>query len=130
METRQVSERAARKHGGSVARIEICGAHRRISSQALRTVDRMFVIATIRILCEGSNPSLGTAVVNGLLAWAGFLGGCTVLCSGAPAAVALFITSRPDSLSRRITQGLGYGFLAGMAGGLLLFFVFVAKVVS
>ncbi len=95
----------------------------------MRTVDRMFVIATIRVFCE-ANPSLGTAVVNGLLAWAGFLGGATVLCSGLPAAVALFIPSRPDSLARRINQGLGTGFLAGMAGGLLLFFVCVAKVVS
>jgi hypothetical protein len=58
------------------------------------------------------------------------LGGCTVLFSGLPAAVALFIPSKPDSLARRINQGLGYGFLLGMAGGLLLFFVFVAKVVS
>ena len=89
----------------------------------------MTVIAVIRILCE-DNPSLGTAIVNGLLAWAGVLGGCTMLCSGAPAAVALFIPSRPDSLSRRINQGLGYGFLVGMAGGLLLFFVFVARVAS
>ena len=54
----------------------------------------MFVITTIRILCE-DNPSLGTAVVNGLLAWAGVLGGCTVLCSGLPAAVAVFIPGRP-----------------------------------
>jgi hypothetical protein len=84
---------------------------------------------TIRILCE-ANPSFGTVVVNGLLAWATVLGGCTVLFSGLPAAVALFIPSKPDSLARRINQGLGYGFLLGMAGGLLLFFVFVAKVVS
>jgi MFS superfamily sulfate permease-like transporter len=89
----------------------------------------MSAIATIRVFCEG-NPSLGTAVVNGLLAWAGFLGGCTVLCSGAPAAVALLIPSRPDSLARRINQGLGYGFLLGMFLGALLFFVFVARLVS
>jgi hypothetical protein len=37
----------------------------------------MTAIATIRVFCEG-NPSLGTAVVNGLLAWAGALGGLTV----------------------------------------------------
>lgn len=89
----------------------------------------MSAIAVIHILCE-ANPSLGTALVNGLLAWAGVLGGCTVLCSGAPAAVALFIPSRPDSLSQRINQGLGYGFLLGMAVGLMLFFVFIAKVAS
>jgi hypothetical protein len=86
-------------------------------------------IATIRVFCEG-NPSLGTAVVNGLLAWAGLLGGLTVLFSGLPAAVALFIPSRPDSLARRINQGLGYGFLAGVPLGALLFFVFVARLNS
>lgn len=85
--------------------------------------------ATIRILCE-ANPSFGTAVVNGLLAWAGVLGGLTVLFSGLPAAVALFIPSRPASLARRINQGLGQGFLAGMFLGALLFFVFVARIVS
>jgi len=37
----------------------------------------MSVTAVIRIPCE-SNPSLGTTVVNGLLAWAGVLGGATV----------------------------------------------------
>jgi hypothetical protein len=94
----------------------------------MRTVDRMFVIATIRVFCE-ANPSLGTAVVNGLLAWAGFLGGATVLCSGLPAAVALFIPSRPATLARRINQGLGIGFLAGMFLGPLMLFVFVAKIV-
>jgi hypothetical protein len=87
----------------------------------------MPVTATIRILCE-ANPSLGTSVVNGLLAWAGFFGGCTVFFSGLPAAVALFVPSRPASLARRINEGLGYGFLLGMAGGPLMLFVFVAKV--
>lgn len=85
--------------------------------------------AIIRLLCE-TDPSLGTTVVNGLLAWAGVLGACTVFFSGLPAAVALLVPSRPDSLSRRVNQGLGVGFVAGMAGGLLLFFVFIAKVAS
>lgn len=89
----------------------------------------MLTGAAIRILCE-ADTSLGSAIVNGLLAWAAALGGCTVLFTGLPAAVALFIPSRPDSLTRRINQGLGYGFLAGMASGLLLLFVFIAKVVS
>jgi hypothetical protein len=89
----------------------------------------MSVIATLRVFCE-DNRSLGSAVVNGLLAWAGVLGGLTVLCSGLPAAVAVFIPSRPDSLARRINQGLGYGFLWGMFLGALLFFVFVARLVS
>jgi hypothetical protein len=89
----------------------------------------MSAIAVIHILCE-ANPSLGTAVVNGLLAWAGVLGGCTVLFSGLPAAVALFIPSRPAALSRRINRGLGLGLLAGILLGALLFFVFVARIVT
>jgi hypothetical protein len=88
----------------------------------------MFGAAVIRVLCE-ANPSLGTAAVNGLLAWAGMLGGSTVFFSGLPAAVALFIPSRPDSLLRRINQGIGFGFLVGMGLGPLLFFVFIARVV-
>jgi len=43
----------------------------------------MSVTAVIRILCE-SNPSLGTTVVNGLLAWAGVLGASTAGQSRAP----------------------------------------------
>jgi hypothetical protein len=41
----------------------------------------MSTIATIRVLCE-TNPSLESAVVNGLLAWAGTLGGLTAFGSG------------------------------------------------
>jgi hypothetical protein len=89
----------------------------------------MLDAAVIRVLCE-ANPSLGTAVVNGLLAWAGVLGGSTVFFSGLPAAIALRVPSRPESLSRRINQGLGFGFVVGMGGGVLLFFVFIARVVS
>jgi hypothetical protein len=89
----------------------------------------MSAIATIRIFCETS-PSLGTAVVNGLLAWVTVLGGCTAFCSGLPAAVAVFIPGRPEPLSRRIDRWLGIGFLVGMPFGLLMFFVFVARLVS
>ncbi len=89
----------------------------------------MTAIATIRILCE-ANPSLGTAIVNGLLAWAAVLGGCTVFFSGLPAAVAVFIPGRPDALSARINRWLGIGFLAGMLIGPLMFFVFIARLVS
>jgi hypothetical protein len=95
----------------------------------MRTVVGMSTIATIRILC-GANPSLGTAVVNGLLAWAGVLGGCTVVFSGLPAAVALLIPSRPDALSRRINRGLGQGFVFGVLLGPLTLFVFAARIVS
>jgi hypothetical protein len=89
----------------------------------------MLIGATIRILCE-AGTSMGSAIINGLLAWAGVLGGFTVLFSGLPAAVALFIPSRPDSLARRINQGLGYGFLLGMLLGPLMLFVFIARIVS
>ncbi len=89
----------------------------------------MSTIATIHVLCE-ANPSLGTTVVNGLLAWAGVLGGCTVFCSGLPAAVAVFIPGRPQALSRRINRWLGIGFLVGMLIGPLVFFAFVARIVS
>jgi hypothetical protein len=89
----------------------------------------MSAIAVIRILCE-ANPSLGTAVVNGVLAWAGVLGGCTVFFSGLPAAVALLVPSRPDSLVRRINLGLGWGFVFGMLPGPLTLFVFATRIVS
>ena len=94
-----------------------------------RLAEMSFIPAVIRILCE-ANPSLGTAVVNGLLAWAGVLGGCTVFFSGLPAAVALLIPSRPDSLTHRINQGLGRGFVFGMLLGSLTLFVFAARIVS
>jgi len=89
----------------------------------------MGVLSVIRILCE-THSSVGTAVVNGLLAWAGVLGSCTVFFSGLPAAVALLVPSRPESLLRRINRGLGQGFAVGMAGGFLLFCAFIARVVQ
>jgi hypothetical protein len=89
----------------------------------------MSAIATIHVFCE-TNSSPGTAIVNGLLAWAGVLGGCTVFFSGLPAAVAVFIPGRPEALSRRINRWLGIGFLAGMFVGPLVFFAFVARIVS
>lgn len=95
----------------------------------MRSLAGMSSIAVIHILCE-ANPSLGTSVVNGLLAWAGVLGGCTVFFSGLPAAVAVFIPGRPEALSRRINRWLGIGFLVGMFVGPLVFFAFVARIVS
>jgi hypothetical protein len=89
----------------------------------------MSISAIIRVLCE-ANSSLGTAVVNGLLAWAGVLGGLTAFFSGLPAAVAVFVPGRPEALSSRINRGLGQGFLVGMLFGVLMFFVFVAKLAS
>jgi hypothetical protein len=89
----------------------------------------MSTIAAIHVFCQG-NPSLGSAVVDGLLAWAAFLGASTAFWSALPAAVALFIPSRPDSLSQRIDRELGQGLLVGTLFGALLFFVFVARIVS
>lgn len=89
----------------------------------------MSVPAVIRILCE-SHPSLGTAFVNGFLAWAAALGGCTVFFSGLPAAVSLYIPGRPEALSGRINRGVGIGFVVGLPLGLLMFFVFIARIVS
>jgi uncharacterized membrane protein YgaE (UPF0421/DUF939 family) len=89
----------------------------------------MSAIATLRVLCD-TRPSIGTAIVNGLLAWAAALGGFTVLFSGMPAAVALFIPSRPETLARRINRGLGQGVVLGMMLGPLMLFVFIDKVVS
>jgi hypothetical protein len=59
----------------------------------------MPVTAVIRILCE-ADPSLGTAVVNGLLAWSGVLGGCTIVFSGLPAAAALSSSQADQSPCR------------------------------
>lgn len=89
----------------------------------------MSTIATLRVFCE-TDPTLATNAVNGLLAWAAMLGGFTVFFSGLPAAVALLIPSRPESLSRRINRGLGQGLILGMALGPLMLFVFIDRVVS
>jgi hypothetical protein len=89
----------------------------------------MLVAATIHILCE-DNPSLGTAVVNGLLAWATMLGGGTALGAGLLAAPMALDSTRADVRADLINRGMGAGFLMGMAAGVVLFFVFVARVVS
>lgn len=89
----------------------------------------MSTIATLRLLCD-TDPTLATSIANGLLAWSALLGGLTVVFSGLPAAVALFIPSRPESLSRRINRGLGQGLVVGMLFGPLTLSVFIAKVVT
>lgn len=86
-------------------------------------------IATLRVLCE-TEPTLAASIVNGLLAWVTMLGGFTVFFSGLPAAVALFIPSRAESLSRRINRGLGQGVILGMILGPLTLFVFIDRVIS
>lgn len=89
----------------------------------------MSTIAVIRVLCE-ANPSLGTTIVNGLLARATVLGGATAFFSGLPAALfaqdAIPARLRADLINR----GMGAGFRVGMLFGPLIFVLFVAKVVS
>jgi hypothetical protein len=89
----------------------------------------MSTIATIHVLCEG-NPSLGSAVVNGLLAWATLLGGGTAFGAGAMAALFALDSTRAELRADLINRGLGAGFALGMAVGFLMFVLFVAKVVS
>lgn len=89
----------------------------------------MSAIATVRILCE-ANPSLGTAVVNGLLAWATVLGGITAFCSGLPAALFALDTTPAHVRADLINRGLGVGFRLGMLLGPLTFFVFIARIAS
>jgi hypothetical protein len=89
----------------------------------------MSTIATIHVLCEG-NPSLGTAFVNGLLAWATALGGGTALGAGVPAALFALDATRADLRADLINRGIGVGFLAGAALGFLMFILFVARLVS
>lgn len=86
-------------------------------------------IAGIRVLCDG-NPSLGTAIVNGLLAWATVLGGFTAFFSGLPAALFALDTTPARVRADLINRGLGVGFRFGMLFGPLMFVLFVAKVVS
>jgi hypothetical protein len=95
----------------------------------MRTVPDMTVTAVIHILCE-ANLSLGTAVVNGLLAWATILGGFTAFCSGLPAAVYALDTTPAHVRADEINRGLGIGFRLGMLVGPLMCFVFVAKIAS
>ncbi len=89
----------------------------------------MLVAAAIHILCD-DNPSLGTAFVNGLLAWATTLGGGTALGAGLPAALMTLDSTRAGVRADLINRGMGAGFIVGAAAGGLMFFVFVARVVS
>lgn len=89
----------------------------------------MYSLASIRILCE-TNPSLGTAVVNGLLAWATMLGGGTALGAGMLAALLALDDTHAEVRADLINRGMGAGFVVGMAAGVVLFFVFVARLAS
>lgn len=88
----------------------------------------MSATAVIRVLCQ-VNPSLGTAVVNGLLAWAAVLGGFTAFCSGLPAALFALDATPAHVRADLINRGMGIGFRIGTAGGLLMFIVFTARIV-
>ncbi|HWY18327.1 MAG TPA: hypothetical protein VNY27_06410 [Solirubrobacteraceae bacterium] len=89
----------------------------------------MAPIAIIRVLCE-TNPSLGTAVVNGLLAWGTVLGASTAFFSGLPAALFARDTISARVRADLINRGMGIGFRVGMLVGPLTLFVFVARIVS
>lgn len=89
----------------------------------------MNVVATIRILCE-TDPSLGTAIVNGVLAWATILGASAAFFSGLPAALLALDATPAQVRADLINRGMGIGFRVGMVLGLLMFFVFSARVVS
>lgn len=89
----------------------------------------VFTTAVIHILCE-ARPSLGTAFVNGLVAWATMLGGFTAFGSGLPAALFALDTTPAHVRADLINRGLGVGFRLGMCFGVLLFFVFAARLAS
>jgi hypothetical protein len=89
----------------------------------------MSTIATIHVLCEG-NPSLGSTVVNGLLAWATVLGGFTAFGSGLMAALLALDSTRAELRADLINRGLGVGFAIGMALGFLMFVLFAANLIS
>jgi hypothetical protein len=89
----------------------------------------MNVVSVIHILCE-TRPSLGTAVVNGVLALATMLGGGAACGAGLLAAVLVLDETRAEERTDLINHGMGIGFLVGAALGLLTLFVFIARVVS
>ncbi len=89
----------------------------------------MTAIAIIRAICE-DNPSLGTAVVNGVLAWATVLGASTVFFSGLPAALLALDDTPAHVRADLINRGMGIGFRVGMFLGSLMLFVFVARIGS
>lgn len=86
-------------------------------------------IAAIHVLCE-TNPSLGTSIVNGLLAGTTVLGGFTAFGSGLLAVVSMLVTAQPEARTNAINLGLAWGFLGGIAFGFLMLFVFIARIVT
>jgi len=69
--------------------------------------------AVIRIFCQ-TDPSLATSVVNGLLAWATFLGAGTAFGSGLAATLLAPLPLRPELRADLINRWMGWG---GGSGG-------------
>jgi hypothetical protein len=86
-------------------------------------------IAAIHVLCE-ANPSLGTPLVNGLLAGATALSAGTAFGAGLLATISMFVPVRPEARTNAINLGLAWGFLIGIGAGLLMLFVFIARIVT
>lgn len=107
----------------------LTGVHLRISSQALDSLADMSSPAIIRVLCE-TDPSLGTAVIDGVLAWGTILGASTAFFSGLPAALFARDTTPAHVRADLINRGMGIGFRVGMLAGPLTLFVFIARIVS
>jgi hypothetical protein len=82
----------------------------------------------IHAFCQ-ANPSFAASLVNGLLAAAAVLGGCTAAGSGLPAAVSLFVPVKPTMRANAINIGVGRGFMAGAIAVPLTLIVFIARVV-
>jgi hypothetical protein len=77
-----------------------------------------------------AGPICPRAVVNGLIARAGILGGGTAFGTGAVAAALAFAREvDPDFRSDSINRGLGVGFVAGLVIG-FFFVAFAAKLVT
>jgi hypothetical protein len=89
----------------------------------------MSMTAAIHVFCETSS-SFGTAVVNGLLAWATVLSGGTALGAGLIAALLALDSTRAEVRADLINRGIGFGFMLGAAVGFLMFIAFVARLVS
>jgi len=71
-------------------------------------------MATIHVLCETS-VSLGTSVIDGLIAWATILSAGTAFGAGLPAAMLLFDdTVRAKERADQINRGIGVGFIVGV----------------
>ncbi len=69
-------------------------------------------------------------MVNGLLAWGTVLGASTAFFSGLPAGLLARDKTPAHVRADLINRGMGIGFRIGMFVGPLMFFVFIARIVS